>query len=327
MAVDGPPDARPLRIHPRTSPLTSDNRAEATREEESRVALVTCTELPDLDPDDRLLIEPLRRLGVTAEPVAWDDPSVDWSAFDLAVLRSTWDYPDRLAEFLAWADRVPRLANPADVVAWNTDKHYLVELAGAGVPVVPTTWLAPGVPVALPGAEEHVLKPAVGAGSKETGRYNLADPQHRRLAAEHVANLHAAGRHVLLQPFLPAVDTLGETALLFLGGEYSHAVRKGGLLTGPHVPFAGLYKAETITARTPSPAERAVAAQALAAVPGGAGRLLYARVDLLPGSGGRPLVVELELTEPSLFLGYADGAAQRLAAAVVRGAARPGSAR
>ncbi|HET8682637.1 MAG TPA: hypothetical protein VFM54_12315 [Micromonosporaceae bacterium] len=306
--------------------MTSRNRAEATREK-SRVALVTCAGLPTGDPDDQLLSEPLRRLGATAEPVAWDDPGVDWSAFDLAVLRSTWDYPQRLAEFLAWTATVPRLANPADVVAWNTDKHYLADLAAAGVPVVPTSWLAPGDPVALPDAGEHVLKPTVGVGSKGSGRYDLADPAHRRLASGHVARLHAAGQHVMLQPFLPAVETVGETALVFLGGAYCHAIRKDGLLTGPHEPFEGLYLPETVAARTPSPAERDAAQRALAAVPGGAGRLLYARADLLPGPHGEPLVVELELTEPSLFLGYAPGAADRLAAEIVRGAGRPEVAR
>ena len=326
MAVDGPPDARPLRIHPRTSPLTSRNRAEATREK-SRVALVTCAELPTGDPDDQLLSEPLRHRGATAEPVAWDDPGVDWSAFDLAVLRSTWNYPDRRTEFLSWAAGVPRLANPADVVTWNTDKHYLADLAAAGVPVVPTSWLAPGGPVALPTAGEHVLKPAVGVGSKGSGRYDLADPAHRRLAASHLALLHAAGQHMMLQPFLPAVETVGETALVFLGGAYSHAIRKAGLLTGPYAPVEGLYLAETVAPRTASPAERAVAQQALAVVPGGAGRLLYARVDLLPGPHSEPLVVELELTEPSLFLGYAAGAADRLATAIVKSAGRPGPAR
>jgi hypothetical protein len=273
--------------------------------------------LPALEDDDRLVIAPLAERGVAAEPVVWDDPAVDWSAFDLAVLRSPWDYSPRRDEFVAWAATVPSLANPADVIARNTDKRYLADLAAAGVPVVPTTWLAPGATLSLPTSGEWVIKPAISAGSVDTGRYDLSTAAHRDLAAAHVARLSDAGRLTMLQPFLPAVDSYGETALIFLGGEFSHAIRKGPMLDGPDRGVKGLYKEEVITARTPTVAERAVADAVLAAVPD-ADRLLYARVDLIPGPEGTPLLVELELTEPSLFLAYADGAAGRLAAAIAR---------
>jgi hypothetical protein len=293
--------------------MTGSDTANATRMT-CRVAFVTCGEFPALDPDDRLVITPLAERGIEAVPAVWDDPEVDWAAYDLAVLRSTWDYPARRADFVAWAHAVPRLANPAPVVGWSTDKSYLSVLAGAGVPTVPTEWLPPGTPwEPRAGAGEVVLKPSISAGSKDTGRYDLADPLHRRLAAELVERLHEAGRTVLLQPYLPAVDTHGETAVLFLGGRYSHAIRKGPLLTGPDIGFDGLYKEEEISARSATPAELAVAELALAQVPG---ELLYARVDLIPGPSGAPLVVELELAEPSLFLGYAAGAPERFADAI-----------
>ncbi|MGK5672661.1 ATP-grasp domain-containing protein [Micromonospora sp. URMC 106] len=295
---------------------------------EPRVALVTCAELPDLDPDDRLLLAPLTGRGVTAEPVVWDDPVADWSAYDLAVLRSPWDYALRRDEFVAWASTVPGLANPADVVRWNTDKRYLGELSAAGVPTVPTSWVAPGETWQPPAERgEYVIKPAVSAGSQDTGRYDLADPEHRGLAAAHVRRLSDAGRLTMVQPYLDAVDTVGETALLFLAGPagpaFSHAIRKGPMLTGPDLGTEGLYKPEEITARTAAPEQLAVAEQALAAVPGGPQRLLYARVDLIPGADGAPVLVELELTEPSLFLGYADGAADRLADAILAHLRRP----
>lgn len=292
---------------------------EATRER-SRVALVTCAELPDLDPDDRLVVPALAALGVRARPAVWDDPDVDWSRYDLAVLRSTWDYPGRRDEFVAWAGRVPSLANPADVVAWNTDKRYLADLARAGAPVVPTTWAPPADLSAAAGVV--VIKPAVGAGSKDTGRYDLADPDHRRLAEAHLDRLRAAGRVAMIQPYLSAVDDAGETALLFLRDPttgdlaYSHAVRKGPMLTGPDHGTAGLYLPEEISPRTPAAAELSAARTVLGALPFGTRRLLYARVDLIPGPDGDPLLVELELAEPSLFLGHAEGAAARFAAAV-----------
>jgi glutathione synthase/RimK-type ligase-like ATP-grasp enzyme len=283
-----------------------------------RVALVTCAALPDLEDDDRLVIEPLARRGVHAEPAVWDDTGVDWASYDLVVLRSPWDYTGRRDAFAAWAEHVPRLANPADVVAWNTEKTYLEMLGGAGVPVVHTDWVRPDDRWEPPASGEYVVKPAVGAGSRDTGRYGPGDAV---LAATHVARLQAAGRLVMVQPYLAAVDTVGETGVLFIGGEFSHAIRKGPMLDGPDVPGSGsrapgLYRAETITARQPSTAELEAAQKALAAIPGGAERLLYARVDLIPGPDGAPLLVELELTEPSLFLDRAEGAADRFAEAI-----------
>ncbi|MPZ28436.1 MAG: hypothetical protein GEV12_19010 [Micromonosporaceae bacterium] len=299
--------------------MTDDRRA--TRDT-SRVALVTCADLPELDPDDRLLAAALRGLGVEPVAAVWDDPAVDWSGFDLAVLRSPWDYPARRAEFLGWAATVPALANPVDVVTWNTDKRYLVELDLAGLPVVPTSWLAADDRWQPPQTGEWVVKPAVGVGSKSCGRYRLADPVHRRLAGSHVARLQHAGQLVMVQPYQPAVDRYGETAVLFLAGPgrdgllYSHAVRKGPMLAGPDRPSPELFRPEQITDRVPSAAELALARRVLAEVPGGPDRLLYARVDLIPGVDGRPQLVEVELTEPSLFLGYEPGAAARLAAAI-----------
>ncbi len=125
----------------------------------TRIALATCAELPELDPDEQLLLEPLRALGIDAQPAVWDDAAIDWTAFDLVVIRSTWDYTARRDEFLAWAGSVPRIVNPAPVLAWNTDKHYLNDLAKGGVPVVPTVWLDPGRAVDLPTGGRHVLKP------------------------------------------------------------------------------------------------------------------------------------------------------------------------
>jgi hypothetical protein len=139
-----------------------------------------------------------------------------------------------------------------------------------------------------------------------------------------VRRLAAAGRTVMIQPYLEAVDTVGETALMFVGGEFSHAIRKGPMLDGPDLGpaerEAGLYKPEAISAREPSAAERALAEYVLDAMPSRLGGLLYARVDVIPGPDGEPVLIELELTEPSLFLGFAAGAAQRFADAIAAAA-------
>lgn len=280
-----------------------------------RVAIVTCAEIPQLEPDDQLVLPALAALGVDAEPAVWDDPAVDWAAYDLVALRSTWDYAQRRDEFLAWARRVPRLVNPAETVAWNTDKRYLAELAAAGLPVTPTVFLAPGDGFTPP-AGEYVIKPAVSAGSRDTGRYG---PDDAAAAVAHVRRLLDAGRVVMVQPYLAGVDAYGETALLFFADPgtgrlaYSHAIRKGPMLTGPDEGMDTLYKPEEITPRVPTAAERAVGEAVVATLPPG---LAYARVDLIPDERGNPLLVELELTEPSVFMLHDTGAAARLAAAL-----------
>ncbi|HEY8581383.1 MAG TPA: hypothetical protein VIL49_00490 [Capillimicrobium sp.] len=268
--------------------------------------------MPRLDDEEILVVPELERRGLEVALPVWDDPSVDWDAFDLVVVRTTWDYPERRDEFLAWARRVPRLANPADVLAWNTDKRYLGELADAGLPVVPTTFVAPGEPFAAPDADELVVKPTVSAGSRDTARYLRADAGR---AAAHVARLHAAGRTAMVQPYLGEVDDAGETALLFLDGELSHAIRKGPLLERGKEGPSGLFAEEDIQPREPSAVERDLGDQVLAAVTERCGPLVYARIDLLPDRDG-PRVIEVELTEPSLFLGHDAGAPARLADAI-----------
>ncbi|NMO57122.1 hypothetical protein HH310_38855 [Actinoplanes sp. TBRC 11911] len=294
------------------------NTSAATRAD-SRVALVTCDIFPDLYDDDFPLRDALRDRGLTVEAVRWDDTSVDWASYDLAVLRSPWDYVPRRDDFVAWAHRVPRLLNPADVVAWNTDKRYLDELTSAGVPVTPTTFVSPGSTWTPPAEGEWVVKPTISAGSQDTGRYHL--PSQAGLALAHVGRLTAAGRTAMIQPYLAAVDTDGETSVLCLpdaNGEltFSHGARKGPMLTGPDEGTLDP-GSEVITPRRPTAAQLAVAAKALEAIPGGAKRLLYARVDLIPGPDGEPLLVELELTEPSLFFRTAPAAAGRMADAIV----------
>lgn len=278
-----------------------------------RLLLATCSAFADGDEDDRLLLDPLAASNVNADFVVWDDPDVDWTAGPV-VLRSTWDYTLRRTQFLAWTRTVAALHNSAAVVEWNSDKVYLQHLADAGVPITPTKVVRPGAPIEVPD-HEFVVKPSVGAGSRGAGRFQ---PSAAEQASAHAARLHDAGRTVLVQPYLADVDEHGETALIYLAGEFSHAVRKGPMLAGDtgHDLSAGtgLFLDENITPRAASPAEVAVGDQTIRFLSERFGSApLYARVDLLPGPDG-PVVIELELIEPSLFLGYADGAVDRFAA-------------
>ena len=292
------------------------------------VALITAREARGLDEDLPPLEAAMYAAGLETRVVDWDDPHVHWASFDVALLRSTWDYTDRLREFLAWADsagNVTTLLNTPQVVRWNTDKHYLRELARVGVPVVPSTFIEPGENAERSLASflerhasaEFVVKPSVGAGSRDTQRHVRAQLAP---AVAHVQRLLHAKRSVLVQPYLESVDTDGETALIFFAGRFSHAIRKGPLLPPGSTasPAIGLFAPEKITARNPGADELRVAGHALAALPFAAP--LYARVDLIRDTAGAPRLLELELTEPSLFFAHASGSAERFTAAVVEAA-------
>lgn len=264
-----------------------------------RIVLAGCPALPEGDGDDAGLVAALGKRGLHARWLSWDDPST--LDADLVILRATWDYIDRLDEFLDWAGRVRNLLNPTRVVPWNTDKRYLTDLAAAGVPTVPSRLFEPGDVVQLPNSREVVVKPAVGVGSVDTLRFSDHDDAHR-----HATRLLAAGRNVVIQPYDPRIQD-GETALVFLGGAQSHAFTKGPILQQPGQapPFdeSGTYAQETLSPADPDFEVWDVAHEALAAAAAhldlSPEQLLYARVDVI---GGRfdPRVLEVELVEPSL---------------------------
>jgi glutathione synthase/RimK-type ligase-like ATP-grasp enzyme len=266
----------------------------------TRVALATCAEIPQLEPDDRLLLPALAAHGIEGVPAVWDDGAVQWDAFDLVVLRSTWDYAERRDEFLDWARSLQRVVNEMPLLEWNTDKRYLERLDAAGVPIVPTRFVEPGRRFEPP-AEPFVVKPSVSAGGRRSAWFA---PEKAGAGQALVERIQAVGETAMIQPYLADAD---ETALVYLDGKYSHAARRRVPL-----PAGGerdvLYLDEELAPGEASAEERATAEAALACAPG---KPLYARVDLLGGA-----VLELELTEPSLYLEYGAGSADRLARAI-----------
>jgi len=278
------------------------------------IALATSAALPGLAPDDRLLLKALRARGLAAEPVVWEDRHYDWSAAAMCVIRSAWDYAYRRQEFLAWVERVAGvipLWNPAPVVVWNTHKRYLVDLAGRGIPTVPTRILPAGTRATLRAVREEtgwgdlILKAAVA----QTGRYLMRVPADREVEGQRHLDRLLPAEDMLAQPFLPGVTAQGETSLVYVDGTFSHAAHKQ--------PASGDFRVHddydgSLAAVTPSDAQREVAEAALAAV---GTPVLYARVDLVPGPDG-PVIMELELVEPDLYLATTPRAADRLAAAV-----------
>jgi glutathione synthase/RimK-type ligase-like ATP-grasp enzyme len=224
---------------------------------------------------------------------------------------------------VAWCESIgDRLHNPPAVVRWNTDKRYLAELVAAGLPVIPTTFLSPSDPpsvLVLPDGP-CVIKPSISAGAQNTARH-----EGPHSAVEHARRLLDEGHVVMVQPYVEEVDEHGETALMYFDGVFDHAIRKGPLLLGGAAAIEGLFAPEAIDPREPRPEERAVADRVVAEAQRRFGRLLYCRVDLL---GSDPALLEVELTEPSLFFGTSEGSAARFAAAIrARAGGGPANAR
>lgn len=289
-----------------------------------RVAIATFSGMPPEFRDDELLLELLAERGIEVAYEPWDAAGFDWNGFDLVVARSPWDYAARREEFLSWVEGVEApLENSAEVIAWNSDKRYLGDLAAAGVPVVPTSYAGPGDPI--PGLEgELVVKPAVSAGARSTGRFG---PGSHEGAAELVERIRAGGGTAMIQPYLSEVDTGGETAVVTIAGEVSHVLRKGALLSPDEVAptrsdglgvAEAMYDPELVHAGSAADDELHLARVVVEAVGERFGAApLVARVDLLRDDDGCPVLLELEAIEPNLYFPQAPGAAERLADAIV----------
>lgn len=272
------------------------------------VALASCARLPEPDPDAEPLLRALGAAGIAARTLAWDDPTADFSKARVTLLRSTWNYPRAAAAFLAWSERtaaVSRLWNPLSVVRWNLHKKYLIDLERRGLPIAPTALVPHGSSRSLEsilkerGWDDVVIKPAISAASFRTMR---ARPADRDAGETHLRDLAGEG-DVLVQRYLPSVEDHGERALVWVEGELTHAVRKS-----PR--FAG--QAESVSEAVDiSPAERELALAAVRAV---GHELLYARIDAASDPDGAPVLMELELIEPSLFFRQGPRALEQLVA-------------
>lgn len=283
------------------------------------VLIATCRPLPSADVDEPLLVEALAREGLRAAAAPWDDPATDWSRARACILRSTWDYHRRLNDFLAWVDRtqtVTRLWNTAAVIRWNAHKGYLRALEARGVPVVPTLWLDRGTTprlaerLARRSWSEVVVKPAVSLGAHDTLRVPASE-----LAR---ADAHAAQvlqtRDVMVQPYLASVEAYGERSLIFIDGQLSHAIRKKPALApaenAPEDPLAGYRRVDA------AEDELATARRILHLLQASGFDPLYARVDIARDERGAPMLMELELIEPFLYMFLCPEAAERFARAI-----------
>lgn len=278
------------------------------------ISLITYNALPDLDPDDRLLQSALEKRGVESTPAIWNDPSVNWSHSSACILRSTWDYHLHFEKFLHWAEEVSsatKLLNPYPLVKWNTRKTYLAELSANGLPVIPTEWIHDATSPTLAQIlkdrnwSEAIIKPSIGLATSGVRRTNM---ENAAADQEHVNKLLATSE-VMVQEFLPSVHQYGERALIFIDGEYSHTVRKAPFQILAAAGQAGESLAES------NPKEIEIARSVLNYLDSPP---LYARVDLVRDASLKPLLLELELVEPSLFLSFAPEAAEKFAEAILR---------
>ena len=284
------------------------------------VALVSCAEARHRDIDLDPIVRALADRGCVAEIVDWDDNDQDWSRFAAAIIRSPLEYHKRYDEFLPWAQRVStqtQLFNSAEVIAWNTDKLYLREMAADGIPLIPTHFVEDEDQLAdlakvLDG--DIVVKPTVSAGSNNTERH----VHNAHAALSHIKDVLAMGKNVMVQPYQKFIDERGETGLVYFNGEFSHAFRKGPILKDGTKETNGLFVVEDIRPRRASREERELGDSVIDYIHRIFGaHMLYARVDVVRGSGGYPVLMELEMTEPSFFFHTSPDSATRFASAVL----------
>lgn len=295
----------------------------------SKVAFVTTLDTAMLhdDFDHPFHVEAFAAAGIDLVHAAWEDPTVAWDEFDLVVVRSAWNYVDRLAEFREWmhARRSLRTVhNPVDLIEWNLDKSYLAELAASGLSVIPTTYASSESELAdaLAGvdAQQLIVKPSISAGSRLTGRFARGSDGARQLGLR----ILDAGFTVMIQPFADSVDRIGEIGTVLVDGVISHSFRKGPLLDAEGALRGGEYR-EEITPAELSDDERSVVLdtnEVVEHIARGRGwiapeeHLLYARYDIVTLDDGSPALLEAELFEPSLFLLVDAGAPDRFVDAV-----------
>ena len=283
------------------------------------IALATCSCLPEHEVDDLPLGRAIEALGSTVVEPSWDDESVDWERFDAVLIRTTWDYMDRCADFVAWAERISegtQLHNSAAVLRWNTNKEYLKAFEQAGIATIPTVWIPAGETPDMSemlrrtGWSRAFLKPTVGASASGTLRFDESS-KGLSAASKHLDGL-LAEQSFMLQPYLQRVETRGELSAIFIDGVLTHGVRK--------VPVAGDYRVQDDYGARDMlynfRADEAALAREIVELANrflGGAQLLYARVDFLLAEDNRLLLNEVELVEPSLFFRHAPQAARRLA--------------
>ncbi|GAA4346873.1 ATP-grasp domain-containing protein [Kangiella taiwanensis] len=268
------------------------------------IAIASCFDLPDWEKDDLPFFQELENVDIQYQVVPWDS-DINWSQFDACLLRTTWDYQERIDEFMSWINHVSTqtdLINPKSIIEWNSHKRYLKDLQQAGITIAPSEWLTQGKQYDIQalmhqhGWEKGFIKPLIGANARECLPFDN-NPKGIADAQKHVDRLTPA-EDLVLQPYLANVESFGETSGIFFAGQYSHGTRK--------VPVQGDFRVQDDYGASDfgyqlSDEELALAQKAIAFVTEKFSLPLYARVDFLHHKDGAAYVNEVELIEPSLF--------------------------
>ncbi len=268
------------------------------------IAIATCTNLPSFEKDDQQFFESLSEHNIKYKIIAWDADK-DWSQFDACLIRTTWDYQERIDQFREWLEKVSKqttLINSKEVILWNSHKSYLKELEDSGIDIAPSEWLFKGGTYDIKSIMQKrswnkgFIKPLVGANARECCRFDLSE-KGLKAAQEHINRLSAV-EDLVLQPYLESVEKFGETSGIFFSHQLSHGVLK--------VPVKGDFRVQDDYGAKDyvydlKKQEQAVAEKALIWLEKKFGTLLYARIDFLHGQNGEVYLNEIELIEPSLF--------------------------
>ncbi len=281
-----------------------------------KVTLVTCQSMPNLFPGEQGLLDELASRGCDPQIKIWNDPDVDWADAGMVVVRSVSDYAQDRPAFLEWTKQLRRVHNSADVLNWNTDKHYLKELSALGLPTIPTNWLEAEqkltkhqIHTRFPAFGEFVVKPAVSSGVRDIGRYTTVDIRQRQAAMRQVQGLLGEGRSVMLQRYVEEIDLHGEISLVFFNGLVSHAVEKRSALHPASVTNPEMHEAVVTADVADSVAWqwgeeiRRVLHDYVRIRRGHDEQFLFNRVDLVPDGRGSFLVMEVSLVDADLYLG------------------------
>lgn len=278
-----------------------------------KIVLASCHNLPDWEIDDHPFHRELERQGIAFEIHPWD-AQVDWSSFDLCLIRTTWDYASRIIEFRRWIQEVSTqtlLFNSAELVLWNLNKRYLKDLEQKGIPIAPSVWIAEqcslGDIMRERGWDRGFLKPVVGASASDTLRFSIEEVEQ----AQVFLNRLQGKKEMILQPYLERVETEGEFSAIYFGKQFSHCVQK--------IPVPGDYRVQddygaSDQAIEPIPALIELAEKTLSLLESS---WVYARVDALRLENGAWVLNELELIEPSLFFRHSSTAAKMLIQSII----------
>lgn len=280
-----------------------------------RITLVTSAEMPNLYKDEAGLLDALSDRGADPRIAIWNDPGEDWSDAGVCVVRSVSDYATDREGFLRWADSIPRLLNHADILRWNSDKHYMIDLAERGLPVIPTTWLEPDqhlskqqVHSRFPAMGDFVVKPAVSSGVRDIGRYTANDTNQRQSAILQAAAELGEGRSVMVQRYMEEIDVHGEISMVFFNGLVSHSVEKRAMLHPATVTEDSVHEA-VVTAQQATEEQwrwgeeiRGILHSYVRDRMGRDEQFLFNRVDLVPDGRGSFMVMEISMVDADLYL-------------------------